>query len=324
MTNIIDIKDFSKKFNIRTNKNVITGLFDPKYRTVKAVDGISFSVKEGESLAFLGPNGSGKTTTIKAMTGLLYPTDGEIRVLGFNPFERDRLFLKQIGLVMGNKAGLSWDLTARQSFDLLQKIYEIPKDECEKRIENLTTLFNLKHVLNTPLRSVSLGERMKLELVGAILHDPKVLFLDEPTIGLDIISKKNIRIFLREIQKNFGTTLILTSHDMDDVEKVCDRVVVINQGQKVYDDMLEKLTSDYQKERVITFYFDTIPKGLAEAQHSKVEERAGDFITYRTTAEHMPKLIEKITVENKVLDIDIKLIPLEDIIEDLFKKRNAK
>jgi len=321
MTNIIEIKNFSKEFKIRTNKNVFTGLFDPKHRIVKAVDNISFSVKEGESLAFLGPNGSGKTTTIKALTGLLFPTDGEIRVLGYNPFDRDRVFLKQIGLVMGNKAGLSWDLTARQSFNLLQKIYEIPKVDCEKRIEELTTLFNLKHVLNTPLRSVSLGERMKLELIGAILHSPKILFLDEPTIGLDIISKKNIRIFLRDIQKHLGTTLILTSHDMDDVEKVCDRVVVINHGQKIYDDMLDSLTKDYRKERIITFYFDTVPEGLASIGHSEVQEKAADFITYRTSSEHMPKLIEEITTAHSVLDIDIKLIPLEDIIEDLFSKK---
>lgn len=321
MTSIIEIKNFSKEFRIRTNKNIVTGLFNPKYRKVKAVNDISFSVKEGESLAFLGPNGSGKTTTIKALTGLLFPTAGEIKVLGFNPFERDRIFLKQIGLVMGNKAGLSWDLTAQQSFNLTQKIYEIPKNECERRIEEMTGLFNLKQVLNTPLRSVSLGERMKLELIGAILHNPKILFLDEPTIGLDIISKKNIRIFLRDIQKRLGTTLILTSHDMDDVEKVCDRVVVINHGQKIYDDMLDSLTQDYRKERVVTFYFDTVPEGLATIGHSKVEEKADDFITYRISSEHMPKLIEDVTSAHMVLDIDIKLIPLEDIIEDLFQKK---
>lgn len=321
MSNIIEIKNFSKKFKIRTNKNIFTGLFNPKYKVVEAVKDISFSIKEGESLAFLGPNGSGKTTTIKALTGLLFPSSGELRVLGYNPFERDRIFLKQIGLVMGNKAGLSWDLTARQSFNLLQKIYEIPVAECEKRIDEMTELFHLKHVLNTPLRSVSLGERMKLELIGAILHNPKVLFLDEPTIGLDIISKKNIRIFLRDVQKRFGTTLLLTSHDMDDVEKVCDRVVIINHGQMIYDNFLDSLLTNYRKERVVTFYFDNVPEGLADIGRSKIEEQQSDFISFRVSAERMPKLIEEVTTKHSVLDIEIKLIPLEDIIEDLFSKK---
>ena len=315
---IIEIKNFSKEFKIRTNKHIITGLFDPKYKTVKAVDNVSFFVREGESLAFLGPNGSGKTTTIKALTGLLYPTSGHLKVMGFNPFDRNPRFLSQIGLVMGNKAGLSWDLTANQSFGLLQKIYRIPKHTCDARIAELAKLFNLSHVLDTQLRSVSLGERMKLELLGAILHNPKVLFLDEPTIGLDIISKKNIRIFLREIQKKLKITLILTSHDMDDVEKVCDRVVVINYGKKIYDDKLDSLMESYRKERVVVFYFEDVPKEMENFENTKVEEKKEDYIALRVSADNMPKLISDVTQNHPVLDIDIKLIPLEDIIEDLF------
>jgi len=320
MEPIIEIKNFSKEFKIRTNKNILTGIFNPKYRKVFAVNNLSFKVYEGESLAFLGPNGSGKTTTIKALTGLLFPTAGKLSVLGFNPFDRNPDFLRQIGLVMGNRAGLSWDLNALQSFDLLQKIYQIPKKECNARILELTSLFNLEHVLNTPLRSVSLGERMKLELIGAILHNPKVLFLDEPTIGLDIISKKNIRMFLRDIQKRLKTTLIITSHDMDDVEKVCDRVVVINHGKKIYDGRLDTLMENYRKERVVRFYFENVPEGLGDIKNVKIEEKKNDYISLRVSAEQMPKLIADITSKHTVLDIDIKLVPLEDIMEDLFSK----
>lgn len=324
MKSIIEIKNFSKEFKIRTNKNIVTGLFNPRYKIIKAVDDISFEVQEGESLAFLGPNGAGKTTTIKALTGLLYPTAGEINVMGFNPFERKKPFLKQIGLVMGNKAGLSWDLTAAQSFNLLQKIYEIQKSDYSARVERFTNVFNLGHVLNTPIRSVSLGERMKLELVGAILHNPKVLFLDEPTIGLDIISKKNIRLFLRDMQRYLKITILLTSHDMDDVEKVCDRVVVINHGKKIYDDRLDTLMSDYRKERVVVFYFESVPKELANLKNTKVEELREDCIALRVASDRLPKLIADITRAYSVLDIDIRSIPLEDIIEDLFRLKTTK
>ncbi len=320
MEPVIKIDNLSKEFKIRTNRNIITGLFNPKNKIVKAVDDVSFSVNEGESLAFLGPNGAGKTTTIKTLTGLLYPTSGNVEILGYNPFDRDPQFLKQIGLVMGNKAGLSWDLTAAQSFDLIQKIYEIPLEAYKERVERFTSLFNLKHVLNTQLRSVSLGERMKLELIGAILHNPKILFLDEPTIGLDIISKKNIRIFLRDIQKHAKITIILTSHDMDDVEKVCDRVVVINHGQKIYDGRLEKLMGDYQKERVVVFYFESVPGEVVGIKHTEIEEQKDDSIALRVSSERMPKLIAEVTSKYPVLDIDIKSIPLEDIIEDLFQR----
>jgi ABC-2 type transport system ATP-binding protein len=320
MENIITIKNLGKDFKIRQNKNVFTGLWRPNYRTVAAVKDVSFSVKRGESLALLGPNGAGKTTIIKSLTGLIYPNRGEVNVLGFFPFDRRPEFLSQIGLLMGNKAGLNWDLTAEQSFYLLQEIYNLDPQQCSQKINDLAELMSVKHVLDIPVRKLSLGERMKLELIGAILHSPQILFLDEPTIGLDIVAKKKIRHFLREIQNRYKVTIILTSHDMADVEKVCDRVIVINKGEKIYDDKVEKLVDDNNEDKLVKFYFDNIPANLPKMPEAELTSTGEDFLVFKVKAEQMPKLISTITSHAPVLDIDILATPLEDIIEGLFKK----
>ncbi|MCX6713615.1 MAG: ATP-binding cassette domain-containing protein [Candidatus Vogelbacteria bacterium] len=320
MKNIISVKNLGKDFKVRQNKNIFTGIWRPDYRYVSAVKEVSFEVKSGESLALLGPNGAGKTTTIKALTGLIYPTRGEASVLGFTPFDRQPEFLRQIGLLMGNKAGLNWDLTARQSFYLLREIYNLNPQKCDERVNELAELMSVKHVLDVPVRKLSLGERMKLELIGAIIHSPQVLFLDEPTIGLDIVAKKKIRHFLREIQDRYKVTIILTSHDMTDVEKVCDRVIVINKGEKIYDGTVEKLVEEHNEEKLVKFYFETTPNDLPKVPHSELIETSEDCATYRVKTIHMPKLISSVTSHVPVLDIDILATPLEDIIEDLFKK----
>ena len=279
MSNIIEVNNLSKQFKIRTNKNLITGMFDPKYQLVEAVKDVSFEVREGESLAFLGPNGAGKTTTTKMLTGLIYPTAGNIKVFEYTPFDRKKDFLMQIGLVMGNKTGLSWDLTGAQSFDFIKKIYHIEDSKYKATLSNLCELLDVNKHLNKQIRKLSLGERMKMELIGAILHSPKVLFLDEPTIGLDITSKKNIRTFLREIQRHSNITLILTSHDMDDVEKVCDRVLVINKGAKAYDDDIQKLVDQYNKKKFIKVYFESLPDNLNAYSYAEIEKTELDVVT---------------------------------------------
>jgi ABC-2 type transport system ATP-binding protein len=255
------------------------------------------------------------------LSGLVYPSKGEISVLGFTPFDRKRDFLMQIGLVMGNKAGLNWDLTPSQSFNLLRQIYGIPKDVYEERINRLTTLLSTEKFLNTQVRKLSLGERMKMELIGAILHSPKVLFLDEPTIGLDIISKQKIRDFLREIQRTSKITILLTSHDMDDVEKVCDRVIVITEGQKVYDDSISKLTAEYQKFRYVTFVFIQKPEKI-QTNCEVIEENSAS-ITLKVKSEEMPNLVGEFTQKYQLDDINIISTPLEEIISDIFKKNDG-
>lgn len=318
---IISVSNLTKSFKVKIKKSFFADLFRPKFNTKNAVNDISFSISEGESVAFLGPNGAGKTTTIKMLSGLVYPSKGEISVLGFNPFDRKRAFLMQIGLVMGNKAGLNWDLTPSQSFNLLRQIYGIPKDEYEERINQLTTLLGTENFLDIQVRKLSLGERMKMELIGAILHSPKVLFLDEPTIGLDIISKQKIREFLREIQRTSKITILLTSHDMDDVEKVCDRVIVITEGQKVYDDSITKLTSEYQKFRYVTFSFVEKPKDIQTK--AEIIEESPVSITLKVKSEEMPSLVGEFTQKYDLDDINIISTPLEEIISDIFRKSDG-
>ncbi len=324
MTNIIQVDNLTKNFKIRTNHNVVTGIFKPKYEYVYAVKNVSFEVREGESLAFLGPNGAGKTTTTKMLTGLIYPTSGHIKVLGYTPFDRKKEYLRQIGLVMGNKTGLSWDLTGNQSFRFIQSIYHISESKYQKTLDELTTMLDVKKHLNKQLRKLSLGERMKMELIGAIIHSPKVLFLDEPTIGLDIIAKKNIRNFLREIQRNSNITIVLTSHDMDDVEKVCDRVIVINKGEKVFDNDISKLMRDYTTEKFIKVYFDTMPKSHEMFKDAKIEKVEEDSITFKVNKDLAPKLISTAIENFTVLDIDIVTMPLEEMIEDIYKQSSKK
>jgi len=324
MKNIIEVRNLSKHFQIRTNKNLISGMFRPEYKIVKAVNNISFSIGKGEAVAFLGPNGAGKTTTTKMLTGLMYPTKGSVKVLGFTPFDKKREYLQRIGLVMGNKAGLNWDLTANQSFWLNKNIYKISDKDFVQRVSLMTELMEVDKLLDTQIRRLSLGERMKLELIGAILHNPEVLFLDEPTIGLDIIAKKNIRRFLKNIQTEFSTTIILTSHDMDDVEQVCQRVIIVNKGEKVYDDKLVTLTSQYEKARYVRFVFDSQPDDnkISGLNVGKLIEKTKDYYLFEVESSKLIELITKVASEFNLIDLQVESVPLEEIIEHIFKEKS--
>ena len=318
---IIEVENLSKEFKIRTNQNFFKGLFDPRYEIKKAVNNVSFSIERGESVAFLGPNGAGKTTTTKMLTGLVHPTSGSVKVLGFNPFDRKREFLTQIGLVMGNKSGLSWDLTGEQALRFVKEIYNIEEKEFQKSIKYFGEILDIEKYLQKQIRKLSLGERMKLELIGAILHQPKVLFLDEPTIGLDITSKKNIRKFLRDIQKNSNITILLTSHDMDDIETVCDRVIIINNGTKVYDENINDLLNNYKNEKFIKVYFNEIPSSFETIKNVKIERIEVDSVTFSVSSKEIAKFMTQILENFEVIDIDIISVPLEEIIEDIYKKK---
>lgn len=318
--NIIEAKNLSKSFRTRTNRNIITGIWRPEWKYTEAVSSVSFSIEAGESVAFLGPNGAGKTTTTKMMTGLIYPSSGSVHVLDHNPFERDHRFLRHIGLIMGNKAGLNWDLTANQSFWLLQKIYDIDDDVFRNRLSELSDMLHVSHKLDDQVRRLSLGERMKVELIGALLHNPKVLFLDEPTIGLDIEAKKTVRVFLRNVQQEYGTTLVLTSHDMDDIEYVCDRVLVINHGEIAYDDSIQKLLAKYNTHKYLRFHLKETAN-LADLQKHGEVVSTDNGVLLKIPTSKMTKTLGEITNSVEVDDINIESTPLETIIGDIFSRQ---
>lgn len=319
---IIKVTDLNKTFRSRGNNKIISGLFDPQWKYTKAVDDVSFDIFPGESVAFLGPNGAGKTTTTKMITGLIYPTSGDVKVLNYVPQERKRQFLSSIGLVMGNKASLNWDLTANQSFRLLKSIYQIGDNDFVNRLEQLSQLLNVGHVVDKQIRQLSLGERMKLELIGALLHQPQILFLDEPTIGLDIDSKHLLRNFLVDLQREQGLTLLLTSHDMDDIDQVCERVIVISHGKKIYDNKLSTLSKLYKKKRYIK---------LATVEPLSQDElrRYGSIVDQKgrinVVSVEQPDLVNSLTEISKLkdlIDVQIESVPLESIMTDLFKNNS--
>jgi len=317
--NMIEVTNLTKVYKVaKRDGGFIKNLFIPSHREILAVDKINFSVKAGESVAFLGPNGAGKTTTLKMLTGLIYPTNGDVSVLGFTPTDRKREFLRDIALVMGNKNSLSWDLTAKQNLSLFISMYKTSETSSWKIIREMAEMLEVDNFFDTQIRKMSLGQRLKFELIAAIFHKPAILFLDEPTIGLDIISKRKIRQFLRHINETEKTTIILTSHEMADIEKVCDRVIVINQGRIVFDDSMTTLIGKYKDKK----YFDVILKRKVDKE--KIE-KFGRIVsshnlsyTIEVPRERQGEAVSGIISKLPVEDIDIRPTPLDEIIEDLF------
>ena len=323
-TPIIKVKNLKKYFQVAQRGEGFTAsvasLFKRKYKQVKAVDNISFEINAGEMVAFLGPNGAGKTTTLKMLSGILYPTSGEVEVLGFIPQKRQPGFQKQISLVMGQKNQLWWDLPPTDTFLLNKDIYQIPSDHYNAMLDELTELLEVKDVLSTPVRKLSLGQRMKCELIASLLHKPMVIFLDEPTIGLDIVVQKKIRAFLKDYNKKYNATIILTSHYMDDVKEICDRVILINHGRKVYDDQIKKLISEYANEKYLRVDFEDEVKKEDLKGLGKIVEFDGFQATIAVPRnEHAKKAAELLT-KFKVDNIDIQEVELEDIIIKSFSE----
>lgn len=289
--------------------------------TVKAVDDISFNIEEGELVGFIGPNGAGKTTTLKCLSGLLYPSEGKVRVLNYEPFKRDSRYLKQISLVMGQKNQLWWDLPAIESFRLNKEIYDMTEAEFQKNLEELSSLLDIGDLAKVPVRQLSLGQRMKMELIAALIHHPKVLFLDEPTIGLDIVMQKKMRDFIANYNRIHKATVILTSHYMADVKELAKRVIIIDRGRLIYDGNLVNLGRKYADHKVITAHFEK-PVSAENFKHLGKIKTVNEKSLVLTVPKSKAILIATDLLNNyRIRDFDIEEPELEDIISIIFQSQ---
>ncbi len=291
-------------------------LFRRKNREVKAVDQITFNVSPGEVVGFLGPNGAGKTTTLKMLSGLLYPTGGIARVLGYEPSRREKAFLRQITLVMGQRNQLAWDIPAMDSYELSRAVYQIPRQQFKQSVDEMVELLELKDIINKPVRNLSLGERMKAEIAGALLHLPQVLFLDEPTIGLDVTMQRRIRTFIAEYNQRYGATVLLTSHYMADVVALCRRVIVIHHGKILYDGDLSGLVDKFSAQKTIVL---TLPDSSVDlSAYGAVIARDADQVTLEVPKAETSRITARLLTDFPISDLTVEDPPIEDVIEDVF------
>lgn len=326
----IIISHLSKYYQVHQKEPGLAGsiqsLFRRKYYDVKAVDDVSFEIGEGELVGFIGPNGAGKTTTLKTLSGLLYPTKGQVSVLGHTPWKRQPEFQKQFALVMGQKNQLWWDLPAIESFVLNKEIYEVPNEQYQNTLEELSTLLDVKDLLKVQVRKLSLGERMKMELIAALIHSPKVLFLDEPTIGLDVVAQKKMRDFIKVYNHKYKSTIILTSHYMDDVKELCKRVVIIDKGKILFDGELDQIVKKFADHKVLSVVLD---RELSRKQLEKLEVLGGikeyNFpkLTLQVPREHSNKVAAKLLQSYPVADLNIEESQIEDIIREVFTGKDV-
>ena len=297
----------------------IKGLIKREFEETAAARDITFDIAEGEFVGFLGPNGAGKTTTLKMLSGLIYPTSGTARVAGYDPTKRENAYRRLFALVLGQKNQLWWDLPAQESFLLLRHIYGIPAKEYQETLDELVDLLAVRSKLNVMVRELSLGERMKMELIAALLHRPRVLFLDEPTIGLDVVSQKAVRSFLRDYNRKHKVTILLTSHYMADIKELCERVIVIHKGSKIYDGHLARLEATGGRKKIIKFRPAQLPfPALDELAGDKAKVSDDGEVVLLVPSGQVVETSQRILAAGPVADITIEDVPLEDVITELF------
>ena len=321
---VIEVKNLSKTFKVKLKEKGLKGslksIIKPKYKTVAAVKNVSFEVEKGEIIAFIGPNGAGKSTTIKMLTGILYPDKGDVKVLGIDPTKERKKLAYEIGTVFGQKEQLWTHLTPYDNFKFFGAIYDIPDYVVEKKIEEFREVFELDEFINTPVRNLSLGQRIRCEIVAALINEPKILFLDEPTIGLDPVVKENIRSLIKRLNKEYKTTIFLTSHDISDIEKLCKRVIVVNDGTIVMDTTMEELKYHYLNKKIIDVKMSEEVNLDDEEGITILKDKGYNLkIEVETTKKNIKDVLNLLNQDN-IIDINISNVPLEDIISSIYKK----
>jgi ABC-2 type transport system ATP-binding protein len=318
----IEVRNLCRTYRVyRKREGVlasIRGLFRRDYREVHAVRDVSFDIAEGEMLAFLGPNGAGKTTTLKLLSGLIVPTSGQATVLGHIPWKRENAYRRRFSLVTGQKEQLWWDLPAQESFRLHKEIYRISSQDYKLRLDELTELLEVRQLMEQPVRELSLGERMRMELIAALLHRPDVLLLDEPTIGLDVVSQRKVQQFLRRYQKEQNITVILTSHYMKDVEALCERAIVINKGSVIHDGSLSEIVDRFSLHKVIELHFAERSEPAGIDRFGLVLESKFPKVRLQVERSKVSQVLSRVLSEYTIEDVSVSERPLEDVIAELF------
>ena len=328
MPAVIEVSGLSKQYRVyRKHEGLIASirnLFHREYTTVDAVKQVGFQIEEGEIVGFLGPNGAGKTTTLKLLSGLIYPTSGHATVLGHVPWKRENSYRRRFSLVMGQKNQLWWDIPAQESFRLHQAIYKIPAEDFDRRLDELVNLLEVGKLVSQPVRELSLGERMRMELIASLLHNPRVLFLDEPTIGLDVVSQKRVQEFLKYYQQQQKITVVLTSHYMKDIEALCKRVIVINDGEIRHDGSLSEIVDRFSTHKVISLVFHNqeIPQNLEK--YGTILEAELPTVKINVQREKVSESLAAILSQYQVEDVTVNDCPLEDVFAELFEDQKKQ
>lgn len=322
---LIQVSNLSKEFRVSRHHRgawgAVKNLFTTEYRLVRAVDGVSFDIEAGELVGYLGPNGAGKSTTIKMLTGILVPSSGEVNIGGHVPWKDRVEYVRGIGVVFGQRTNLWWDLPVIESLDLLKHVYRVPDNRYERNLTAFREMLGLDEFLHTPVRSLSLGQRMRADLAGALLHDPHIIFLDEPTIGLDVVAKERIRQFVKAVNRERGVTVILTTHDLGDVEKLCQRVMMIDHGQLLFDGAPGELVRRFggERELVVDFAEDY---ANVEIDGARVADRNERRVTYRFARGSISasELIQRLSAQYRIVDLSVQEPQIEDTVRTIYEQ----